>query len=97
MTDHDSTHDRPDTIDETLKSQTVDGESGRPVPDLDPHDYDQADVDQADVERSDADIVAGQPGTASGFADEAAATQGLRTRGAADPVDDAHPETTGAG
>lgn len=100
MTDHENNpfdaHER-DTIDETLKSQTLDGESGLSVPDLDPRDYDQADVDQADVERSDSDIVAGQPDTASGFADEAAATQGLRTGGSADPVDDADPETTGAG
>lgn len=106
MTNHEN--DNENTIDETFASQTLGGHDDRTThgdalqgeaaePAFDPADYDQADVDQSDVERSDSDLPGAQPDTASGFEDPAAATQGLHDGPVADPVDDADPETTGAG
>ncbi|WP_167051203.1 hypothetical protein [Salinibacterium sp. ZJ77] len=101
MTNHDE-HEN-DTMDEAFASQTLGGHDDRTThgdavqgeaaePTLDPSDY-----DQADVEVSDTGKVASQPQTESGFANDTAATQALHDGPVLDPVDDADPETTGAG
>ena len=94
MTNHNAHDDDHDTLDEAFASQTLESQDEREAaePTLDPSDY-----DQADVEVSDTGKVASQPQTDSGFENEAAATQALHDGPVLDPVEDADPETTGAG
>lgn len=71
----------------TTHGDALQGEAAEP--DLDPDDYDQADLGGG--------IPAGQPQDLSGFEDPDTATQAQQDGPVLDPVDDADPETTGAG